>query len=85
MNQLPLLGRLHRSEDLQKRKKNIHISEARVVKVIDERPYIFVTLPNGDKKLALYDTGAICCCVKPSVFEQLQQNSLISWNLLTSM
>jgi hypothetical protein len=36
-------------------------------------------LPNGDKKLALYDTGASCCCVKPSVFEQLQQNSLISW------
>jgi len=61
------------------KEKNIHISEARVVKVIDERPYIYVTLPNGDKKLALYDTGAICCCVKPSVFEQLQQNSLISW------
>jgi len=36
-------------------------------------------LPNADKKLAFYDTGASCCCVKPSVFEQLQQNSLISW------
>jgi len=33
------------------------------------------TLP----KLALYDTGAGRCCFKPSVFEQLKQNSLISW------
>ncbi len=55
------------------KEKSIHISEARVVKVINERPYIYVTLPNGDKKLAS------CCCVKPSVFEQLQQHSLISW------
>jgi hypothetical protein len=30
-------------------------------------------------KLALYDKGPSCCCIKPSVFEQLQQNSLISW------
>jgi hypothetical protein len=59
---------------ISKREK-IHISEARVVKIINERPYIYVTLPNADKKLAFYDTGASCCCVKPSVFEQLQQNS----------
>jgi hypothetical protein len=67
------------------KEKNINISEAWVVKAIDDRTYIYVTIPNGNKKLALYDTGASFCCTKPNMFEQLKHNSLISWELLALM
>ena len=53
------------------------ISEAKVVGLLDQRPYIKITLPDNRTYNALFDTGSSCCCISPVLLKELQKTCYV--------
>jgi hypothetical protein len=53
------------------------ISEARVVKMNDERPYIITKFAGNLTRYALLDTGATCNTISPTFLEEIQKHSYV--------
>ena len=53
------------------------ISEARVVKLNDNRPYFIAKFGINHSKYVLLDSGASCCTIHPKYLEELQQHTYI--------
>jgi len=45
----------------------LYTEEARELKTSGNRPYLHVTVPGGYRLKSLYDTGASCCCISPTL------------------
>ena len=52
----------------------VKISEARIVKLTDNRNYFYVNFFNAITTMALYDNGAACCAIHPRFLEKIQQH-----------
>jgi len=51
--------------------KILYTEEARNVQTSGNRPYLHVTVPGGYKLKYLYDTGASCCCISPTLLKHI--------------
>ena len=70
-------GPMQRSKRIAKKLEvnRVKICEARVVKVIDRRPHIYVSFADGKQRFALFDTGATSCCIHPKVLDAIRKKS----------
>jgi len=52
-------------------------SEARIVKVVDDRAFFITNIFNKFKAMALYDPGSCCCIIKPSFLEKIREEEYV--------
>ena len=64
----------HKKTKKSYRIKPVKISEARIVKLTDNRNYFIVNFFDTIRTMALYDNGAACCTIHPRFLKQLQQH-----------
>jgi len=57
--------------------KPAKISEARVIRLNDDRPYILTRFGNGITRHALLDSGATCSALHPRFLEELQRHGYV--------
>ena len=49
----------------------LYTEEARDVQTSGDRPFLYVTVPGGYRLKSLYDTGASCCCISPTLLKHI--------------